>query len=292
MDGTASSATTNHTNCHSALNRTNNNHSDNKQDNNNENDSDNVSHYDDDDDDDANTPYLLSHLEVYELLQPRVQLVRRHRKHAPPTTATTITHRHETTSSAAVTTLPTTTTTLERTRTSDQIRKPKRPRHLHWIENQVVQYIQEHTAALEFQSTQHSLPLRSILLRRKRPTRASGVAATTNDTAVAASIHPDTTTTTRLGFHLTEAEMIQILNHSPKEMVDLHLYIDQIHERLTMTEQEELLQIIAQCRRPRDSSSSSSNTPLVPSTKTTTPVHNGAVTTTTTTTNGNIKLED
>jgi RNA polymerase Rpb4 len=50
------------------------------------------------------------------------------------------------------------------------------------------------------------------------------------------------------GFDLTEAEAIQIINCSPKELVDIHLLIDSLHERMSMQQHEELLSTIQQYR--------------------------------------------
>ena len=168
------------------------------------------------------SPYLLSNLEVFEILQPRVK------------------HRHGATGVAK----------LASTNERAMKKRQKILRHRNWIEDEVVQYIQ-HTATMEFHSTKNSLPLHSILRRRKRRSPPddtpvlSSASETTAPTAISSALNDDVTKKRlTMGFHLTEAEVIQILNHSPKEMVDLHLYIDQIHDRFTISDQEEILRII------------------------------------------------
>lgn len=222
-----------------------------------------------DEEGDHDTPYLLSNLEVYEVLRPRVQ--HRHRAtartsssnandetaSAPAGGVTAKTPPAMATTNGAV--LSTTTTTMERTMKKRQ----KLLRHRNWIEDAVVQYIQQ-TAAMEFHSTSHTLPLQSILRRRKRrsvsntpvalsteaPPKISSLPETTVTTANASLLNDETKSRLTTGFHLTEAEVIQLLNHSPQEMVDLHLYIDQIHDRFTISEQEELLRIVDHYRTP------------------------------------------
>lgn len=220
-----------------------------------------------DEEGDHDTPYLLSNLEVYEILRPRVQ--HRHRATARASSsnandetaaaggATAKTPPAMATTNGAV--LSTTTTTMERTMKKRQ----KLLRHRNWIEDEVVQYIQQ-TAAMEFHSTPHTLPLQSILRRRKRrsvsntpmvssteaPPRVSYLPETIVATANASILNDETKSKRTTGFHLTEAEVIQLLNHSPQEMVDLHLYIDKIHDRFTISEQEELLRIVDHYRTP------------------------------------------
>jgi RNA polymerase Rpb4 len=214
-------------------------------------------------------PYLLSNMEVLEILQPRVHHRRRTTTNVTSSTNTTndISTTVDTTKSSALA-IPmtskngvkhTTTNAIEDDRTMKK--RQKLLRHRNWIEDEVVQYIQQ-TAAMEFHSTQNSLPLKSILRRRKRRSRPEDQSLS----SLPDHQSPTTTTTTKsenekpaatlsstsdefkkimtMGFHLTEAEVIQILNHSPKEMVDLHLYVDQIHERFTMSEQEDLLRAV------------------------------------------------
>lgn len=228
--------------------------------------------YNDEEDSDGesnnNAPYLLSNLEVYEILQPRVQ----YRERAVATFAASNVSNDEVAVSTTKNTNPTAavvdsttiakhngitkcTTLTERTRKKRQ----KLLQHRNWIEDEVVKYIQQ-TAAMEFHSTQNSLPLQSILRRRKRKSRpyesmlsSTNTSKSENITALDGHVSSlivtdESKMSLTMGFHLTEAEAIQVLNHSPKEMVDLHLYVDQIHERFTIPEQEELLRVIDRYR--------------------------------------------
>jgi hypothetical protein len=228
------------------------------------------------------TPYLLSNLEVYEMLQPRVQ---QRQINTNETTTTT--------TSASSSTNP-----KKHRRTTNRSNN-KLLRHRNWIEEHVVQYIQQ-SSTIDFHSTQNITPLQSILLRRRRKRKIQYTSTSKQEVeggdqrnrmikqnlslSSTASVHqqleqnentnifkvsdhvcntanPTITTATntfqkdecnndnRMGYHLTEAEMLQIVNISPTEMVDLHLIIDQIHDRYTAQEQEELLQLIDQYRK-------------------------------------------
>ena len=46
------------------------------------------------------------------------------------------------------------------------------------------------------------------------------------------------------GYGLTEAEAIQILNFMPQEPVEIHLMVDELHERMSETKQEKFLDMI------------------------------------------------
>mmetsp|Transcript_12450 Transcript_12450/g.27418 ORF Transcript_12450/g.27418 Transcript_12450/m.27418 type:complete len:152 (-) Transcript_12450:772-1227(-) len=50
------------------------------------------------------------------------------------------------------------------------------------------------------------------------------------------------------GFGLTDAETLQILNHLPTEVVELHLLIEDLPSRLTEERQEELLRCVSQLK--------------------------------------------
>jgi RNA polymerase Rpb4 len=191
-----------------------------------------------------NSSLLLSNLAVLELLRPRVE-----RRERAATATVTLSCQRDSSQIAATGNND----TLERTTTLRR-RKQNKVRHRDWIEDQVVQYIQQ-TATMDLHSVKNTIPLRSVLLRRKRPKLSQKEVSSGLDPV--ATLHSDCTTQTTSaieteirtsGFHLTEAEMIQILNHSPREMVDLHLLIDQIHDRLKVPEQEDLLRIIDHSR--------------------------------------------
>jgi hypothetical protein len=46
------------------------------------------------------------------------------------------------------------------------------------------------------------------------------------------------------GFCLTEAESIQLLNFMPREPVEIHLMVEELHARMSEKRQEELLELI------------------------------------------------
>jgi hypothetical protein len=51
------------------------------------------------------------------------------------------------------------------------------------------------------------------------------------------------------GFGLTEAESLQILNLMPKQAVEIHLMVDELHSRLSDARQQELLDVIASYKK-------------------------------------------
>jgi hypothetical protein len=240
--------------------------------------------YDCDDDDDADyenesdvnenqtTPCLLTNLEVYEMLQPRVEQRQVKNNEIAPSDLN------------------------QKKRLRMNNKSNKRLRHRNWIEEHVVQYI-EQSSTKEFHTSQHIIPLQTMLLRRREipntyslepddvtapshqnqhPSSSKTAMKQDPNLMTTKSIHkqselngnantsmqedsmcstPDCITKTlkndsctKNGYHFTVAEMIQVINTSPKEVVDLHLIVDQIHERYTVQEQEELLQFIDQFR--------------------------------------------
>ena len=56
----------------------------------------------------------------------------------------------------------------------------------------------------------------------------------------------------RSGFGLTEAESIQLLNFLPREPVEIHLMIEELHTRMSEKRQEELLQFLQSYYRQSD----------------------------------------
>jgi hypothetical protein len=212
---------------------------------------------DEDEEELQNSSLLLSNLAVLELLRPRVE--RRERAaNATATSSHTATVNLSCQRNSSQIAATGNNDTLERT-TTVRRRKQNKVRHRDWIEDQVVQYIQQ-TATMDLHSVKNTIPLQSVLLRRKRPKRKqkevlssldpddpNHVATLNSECATPTTTAIETKIRTRR-FHLTEAEMIQILNHSPREMVDLHLLIDQIHDRLTVPEQEDLLRIVDHSR--------------------------------------------
>lgn len=56
-------------------------------------------------------------------------------------------------------------------------------------------------------------------------------------------------------FGLTEAEALQITNFMPKEPVEIHLMVEELHTRMTEANQEKLLKCIASYRNDNDEGS-------------------------------------
>jgi RNA polymerase Rpb4 len=54
---------------------------------------------------------------------------------------------------------------------------------------------------------------------------------------------------TNEGFDLTDAETLQVLNFMPLESVEIHLMIEDLQSRMPEERQDELLRLIASCRK-------------------------------------------
>ena len=119
----------------------------------------------------------------------------------------------------------------------------KRHRHRDWIESKLLDYLQSGPTAtisgcgadsssnlVELVKTLRAPPLRKGAKKDgKRKSKNGGNEAGTADN----------------GYGLTDGEMLQILNHMPTELVELHLIIDDLPSRMSDERQEELLQLIA-----------------------------------------------
>lgn len=111
-------------------------------------------------------------------------------------------------------------------------------RHSDWIEGKVYDYLKTSPCVHAKVSKLNELHSKLTSSKRQRqsadPTSnkdpPSGRAATTS-------------------FGLTEAEAIQISNFMPTEPVEIHLMVEELHNRMTETKQEELLQCIASYRK-------------------------------------------
>lgn len=135
--------------------------------------------------------------------------------------------------------------TTNSTGTSTKNMNNKQLRHRDWIEQHVVEYLQG-TACTQFTTAAHAANLQTVL---RSPT-AVGKTATT----------PATTATTAKklqGFNLTEAESLQIINLSPSEPVEIHLLVDELQDRMSVSQQEELLKTIQRYRQNQEANKSS-----------------------------------
>jgi RNA polymerase Rpb4 len=109
--------------------------------------------------------------------------------------------------------------------------------HCEWVEAKVVEYLQGTTAAVQFGTARNAAALQKVLRSNKKMTRAAAAAA---DGTVLVS--------TTAGFDLTEAESLQIVNLAPTEPVEIHLLVEELHDRMTARKQEELLATIQSYR--------------------------------------------
>jgi RNA polymerase Rpb4 len=111
----------------------------------------------------------------------------------------------------------------------------KQLRHRDWIERQVVDYLKG-SACTQFRTASNANALHKTLRSNKKTKVSVGNGAISS------------------GFDLTDAESLQILNLSPTEPVEIHLLIDELQDRMTAEQQEELLATIQSYRTaiPKD----------------------------------------
>jgi len=136
--------------------------------------------------------------------------------------------------------------------------------HRDWVERRVVEYLQK-TPCAKLDANRRE-ELKSVLTegsggkkRRKRQLSVGIVivdddggdgdngnndAANNNNDNDNRNNNLDGDRRKRIGFGLTEAESLQVLNFMPTELVELHLVVDQLDARMSEREQEELLETI------------------------------------------------
>lgn len=101
-------------------------------------------------------------------------------------------------------------------RESDSAKKRNRQhRHRDWIEQEVVSYVNS-SAAMQLQTARQADTLHSTICRCQ----------------------------SEAGFDLTEAEAMQVVNCVPERPVELHLLVEDLHNRMTSRQQDELLSTI------------------------------------------------
>jgi len=103
-------------------------------------------------------------------------------------------------------------------------KKSHKLRHRDWIEEKVHEYLQS-TPCMRLDPSRRE-ELQSALRSNKKQAVAAGGAMQTT------------------GFGLTEAESLQILNFMPTEEVEIHLLIEQLHDRMPDKQQTDLLAAI------------------------------------------------
>ena len=109
--------------------------------------------------------------------------------------------------------------------------KPSKFIHRDWIEENVYRYLQR-TPCVDISDP---LKLKSKLMAsKKQQTNINGNYSNANK---------------RTGFDLTEAESLQIVNFLPKEPVEIHLMVEEMHARMSEERQGELLELIISHRK-------------------------------------------
>mmetsp|Transcript_42598 Transcript_42598/g.103033 ORF Transcript_42598/g.103033 Transcript_42598/m.103033 type:complete len:152 (+) Transcript_42598:947-1402(+) len=101
--------------------------------------------------------------------------------------------------------------------------KKNKYKHRDWIESQVLEYLKT-TPCVDLQK-ENLETFQSTLMSSKKLKSSGNTASET-------------------GFGLTEAEALQVLNFVPKEKVEIHLMVEELHTRMTDDRQDELLQYI------------------------------------------------
>jgi len=126
----------------------------------------------------------------------------------------------------------------------------KRFRHRDWVEGKVLEYLESTPCTRLDMSRQKEL--KSVLESRKR--RAADRNPATSGTASSSEDDDeDDNGLHRLqhkqhpiaGFNLTEAESLQVMNFMPTEPVEIHLMVEDLHDRMSESEQDALLELIA-----------------------------------------------
>jgi hypothetical protein len=95
--------------------------------------------------------------------------------------------------------------------------------HRDWIEEHVHEYLQT-TPCVNIETSKLE-ELKSKLMTPKKKQSTGQITKMT-------------------GFCLTEAESIQLLNFMPREPVEIHLMVEELHARMSEKRQEELLELI------------------------------------------------
>lgn len=103
-------------------------------------------------------------------------------------------------------------------------------RHRDWIAKKVHQYLSTQTPCTKLDSARRD-ELKDILQAGYKKRKV----------AIDSS--------SPLGFGLTEAEALQILNFLPSEPVEIHLMIEELHTRMPEREQDRLLELIPKYQR-------------------------------------------
>lgn len=114
-------------------------------------------------------------------------------------------------------------------------------KHRDWIEDEVYAYLQQTPSA---NLDPKRMPQLVATLRGKKIPTTNSPKKSDNGEKNGNKNKPETPTSDE-SFGLTDAETLQILNLLPREPVEIHLMIEELHSRMTDEKRDELLQIIA-----------------------------------------------
>jgi RNA polymerase Rpb4 len=134
-------------------------------------------------------------------------------------------------------------------------KKHRRVRHRDWIEEKVMQYIQS-TPCMQIVNSnrpeRHQLEKKLTSLPKKKSSIGSSSSeSSTFNSATTLTTDASTNGSTGQqkqqhggGYGLMPAEALQILNFMPTQMVEIHLMIEELNERMTEKQQEEFLKFM------------------------------------------------
>jgi len=123
--------------------------------------------------------------------------------------------------------------------------------HRDWIQEHVLEYLKSTPCVnlptsklkeLKWKCMKGSSSSSSSTKKKRRSLSNGGDAAVSSPKPPASKITKSSSSSP--GYGLTEAEAIQILNFMPQEPVEIHLMIENLHDRMSETKQEEFLEMI------------------------------------------------
>ena len=114
--------------------------------------------------------------------------------------------------------------------------RESKARHSDWIEDKVYEYLKSSPCVHANESKLDELHSKLTSSKRQRQSADP-------------TFRPVPSHSSVTSFGLTEAEAIQIANFMPTEPVEIHLMVEELHNRMTEAKQHELLQCIASYRK-------------------------------------------
>jgi len=132
---------------------------------------------------------------------------------------------------------------LEQDETLDAARKKKanKLRHRDYIEGKVYDYLETTACAIvDFET------MPEFVGRLKKGSHGKEHASKSNEKLEKETDTLNDAKNQEEGYNLTDAEILQVMNHMPKEPVEIHLMIEELMGRMDEDRQSELLQLIAE----------------------------------------------